>query len=179
MKILVPILFLFIGITSFISMNDNSPKLETQTVAKDTLMLDREKYISFLKDSLKGKETVLADSVFKNIKSLKGKSTEQLLSIMNNWGHALGVTCKFCHEVNNWASEKSRNHLRTREMIVMNDRLNRELLSNMKGFRQPVTMGCISCHNEMKEPPHDGPPRPQGPRQRPEGGVPNPGGAKN
>ncbi len=179
MKILVPILFLFIGITSFISMNGNSSKIEAKVAVKDTLMLDREKYIKFLKDSLKGKETVLADSVFKNIKSLKGKSTEQLLSIMNNWGHALGVSCKFCHEVTNWASEKSRNHLRTREMIVMNDRLNRELLSNMKGFRQPVTMGCISCHNEMKEPPHDGPPRPQGPRQRPEGAGQNPGGAKN
>jgi hypothetical protein len=169
MKILVPMLFVFIGITSFISMKDNSSKIEAKVVVKDTLMLDREKYISFLKDSLKGKETVLADSVFKNIKSLKGKSTEQLLSIMNNWGHALGVSCKFCHEVNNWASEKSRNHLRTREMIVMNDRLNRELLANMKGFRQPVTMGCISCHNEMKEPPHDGPPRPQGQRPRPDG----------
>jgi hypothetical protein len=169
MKIFVPILFVFIGITSFISMNNQTSNQPAPVVLKDTLMLDREKYLSFLKDSLKGKESLPADSVFKNIKSLKGKSTEQLLSIMNNWGHALGVTCKFCHEVNNWASEKSRNHLRTREMIVMNDRLNRDLLSQMKGFRQPVTMGCISCHNEMKEPPHDGP-RPQGPRPRPEGG---------
>jgi hypothetical protein len=164
MKIFIPILFLLVGISSFISMNDYAK--QTKTMAKDTLMLDREKYLSFLKDSLKGKESLHADSVFKNIQSLKGKSTEQLLSIMNNWGHALGVTCKFCHDVNNWASEKSRNHLRTREMMVMNDRLNRELLANMKGFRQPVTMGCISCHNEMKEPPHDGPPRPQGSRPR-------------
>lgn len=166
MKIIIPILFLFVGISSFISMNDT--KNQASIIAKDTLMLDREKYILAFKDSLKGKETMLADSVFKNIKSLKGKSTEQLLSIMNNWGHALGVTCKFCHDINNWASEKSRNYGRTREMLVMNDRLNRELLANMKGFRQPVTMGCISCHNEMKEPPHDGPPRPkgQGPRPR-------------
>ena len=165
MKIIIPILFLFVGISSFISMNDT--KNQTSIIAKDTLMLDREKYILAFKDSLKGKETMLADSVFKNIKSLKGKSTEQLLSIMNNWGHALGVTCKFCHDINNWASEKSRNYGRTREMLVMNDRLNRELLANMKGFRQPVTMGCISCHNEMKEPPHDGPPRPQGQGTRP------------
>lgn len=177
MKFIIPVLFLFVGISSFVSMNSSQER--NLAIVKDTLATDREKYILAFKDSLKGKETVLADSVFKNIKSLKGKSTEQLLSIMNNWGHALGVTCKFCHDVNNWASEKSRNHLRTREMIVMNDRLNRELLSQMKGFRQPVTMGCISCHNEMKEPPHDGP-RPQGPRPRPEGGAaPNPGGAKN
>ena len=165
MKIIIPILFLFVGISSFISMNDT--KNQASIIAKDTLMLDREKYILAFKDSLKGKETMLADSVFKNIKSLKGKSTEQLLSIMNNWGHALGVTCKFCHDINNWASEKSRNYGRTREMLVMNDRLNRELLANMKGFRQPVTMGCISCHNEMKEPPHDSPPRPQGQGPRP------------
>jgi len=63
-------------------------------------------------------------------------------------------------------------------MIVMNDRLNRDLLSQMKGFRQPITMGCISCHNEMKEPTHDGP-RPQAPRQRPEGTPKPPEGAKN
>ncbi|AFK04349.1 hypothetical protein Emtol_3220 [Emticicia oligotrophica DSM 17448] len=168
MKIFIPVLLLFIGVSSFMSMSKSSETVQVKTVLKDTLMLDREKYITKLKDSLKGKESMVADSVFKNIKSLKGKSVEQVLSIMNNWGHALGVTCKFCHDVNDWTSEKSRNHLRTREMIVMNDRLNRELLSQMKGFRQPVTMGCISCHNEMKEPPHDGP-RPQGPRQRPEG----------
>ncbi|MER0439717.1 photosynthetic reaction center cytochrome c subunit family protein [Emticicia sp. W12TSBA100-4] len=178
MKLLLPVLFLFIGVSSFMSMSEQAPQASPKVVAKDTMMLDREKYLTKLKDSLKGKESMVADSVFKNIKSLKGKSVEQVLSIMNNWGHALGVTCKFCHETTNWASEKSRNHLRTREMIVMNDRLNRDLLSQMKGFRQPVTMGCISCHNEMKEPPHDGP-RPQGPRQRPEGAPKPPEGAKN
>ena len=165
MKIFIPILFLFIGISSFMSYN-NSTSEKSQTIIKDTLMNDREKYLTFLRDSLKGKETWPADSVFKNIQTLKGKSTEQVLSIMNNWGHALGVSCNFCHQVNDWASEKSRNHLRTREMVVMNQVLNRELLANMKGFRQPVTMGCISCHNEMKEPTHDGP-KPQPARSRP------------
>jgi len=179
MKILVPISILLFGIASFVSVNKGSNQENTQNkIWKDTLMADREKQIAILKESLKGKETLPADSVFKNIKSLKGKSTEQVLSIMNGWGHALGVTCKFCHEVNDWASEKSRNHLRTREMIVMNDLLNRDLLANMKGFRQPVTMGCISCHNEMKEPTHDGP-KPQGARPRPEGGGPRPEGQKN
>jgi hypothetical protein len=41
------------------------------------------------------KEIFPADLVFKNIKSLKVKSKEQLLSIMNSWGNPLGVTCKF------------------------------------------------------------------------------------
>ncbi len=169
MKKLIPLLFLIVGISSFIGFQPNESTIANPTQAHfgDTLMQDREKYLAVLKEDLKGKESMAADSVFKNIQSLKGKSVEQVLSIMNNWGHALGVTCKFCHDVNDWSSEKSRNHLRTREMIVMNDRLNKELLSQMKGFRQPVTMGCISCHNEMKEPPHPGGPKPSV-RPRPE-----------
>ncbi len=107
MKLLLPVLFLFIGVSSFMSMSEQAPKASLKVVVKDTMMLDREKYLTKLKDSLKGKESMVADSVFKNIKSLKGKSVEQVLSIMNNWGHALGVTCKFCHETTNWLPKKS------------------------------------------------------------------------
>ena len=157
MKLLVPVLFIIIGISSFVSISSTSKKDNNAIVWKDTLMADREKYIKLYKDSIRGKENMAADSVFKNIKVLKGKSAEQVLSIMNSWGHALGVTCKFCHDMNNFASEKPRHYLQTREMFDMTNQLNREILANLKTFRQPVVMGCISCHNEMKEPPHDGP----------------------
>ena len=167
MKLLIPILFIIIGISSFIPITNTSQSDNTIVAFKDTLMADREKYLKAFKDSIRGKENMAADSVFKNIKVLKGKSTEQVLSIMNNWGHALGVTCKFCHDLNDFASEKPRHFNQTREMVDMTNRLNKEILANLKTFRQPVVMGCISCHNEMKEPPHDGP-RPQGPRPRPE-----------
>lgn len=157
MKLLVPVLFIIIGISSFVSISTTSKKDHAAITWKDTLMADREKYIKLYKDSIRGKENMAADSVFKNIKVLKGKSAEQVLSIMNVWGHALGVTCKFCHDMNNFASEKPRNHQRTVEMIDLTNQLNKELLANLKTFRQPVVMGCISCHNEMKEPPQETP----------------------
>src|SRR6218665_1249534 len=113
MKLLVPVLFIIIGISSFVSISSTSKKDNAAIAWKDTMMADREKYITLYKDSIRGKENVAADSVFKNIKVLKGKSAEQVLSIMNSWGHALGVTCKFCHDMNNFASEKPRHYLQT------------------------------------------------------------------
>lgn len=166
MKLIIPFLFVIIGISSFVSLNSTTKKENNAIVWKDTLMADREKYLKAFKDSIRGKENMAADSVFKNIKTLKGKSAEQVLSIMNSWGHALGVTCKFCHDLNDFASEKPRHFNQTREMVEMTNRLNKEILASLKTFRQPVVMGCISCHNEMKEPPHDGP-KPEGARPRP------------
>lgn len=157
MKLLIPVLFVIIGISSFVSISSNTKKDNTAIAWKDTMMADREKYLKLYRDSISGKENEPAEAVFKNIKVLKGKSTEQVLSIMNSWGHALGVTCKFCHDLNDFASEKPRHFNQTREMFDMTNQLNREILANLKTFRQPVVMGCISCHNEMKEPPHDGP----------------------
>lgn len=157
MKLLIPVLFIIIGISSFVSIGTTSKKDNEAIVWKDTMMVGREKYLKAYRDSIKGKENVASEEVFKNIKVLKGKSAEQVLSIMNSWGHALGVTCKFCHDLNDFASEKPRHFLQTREMFDMTNQLNKEILANLKTFRQPVVMGCISCHNEMKEPPHDGP----------------------
>lgn len=151
MKKLIPILFLFVGFSSFMSINYKSSIAVTKPL-KDTMMTDRQKYITDIKTKLGDKINLPADSVFKNVKTLKGKSAEQLLSIMDNWGHSLGVTCKFCHDLNDFASEKPRHFLQTREMVDMTTRINKEVLASLKTFRQPVVMGCMGCHNEMKEP---------------------------
>jgi hypothetical protein len=151
MKKLIPILFLSVAVSSFVSINTKTAAVINKPL-KDTLMADRQKYLTAIKTDLGTKINSPADSVFKNIKTLKGKSAEQLLSIMDGWGHALGVTCKFCHDVNDWASEKPRHFNQTREMVEMTNRMNKEILASLKTFRQPVVMGCIGCHNEMKEP---------------------------
>lgn len=152
MKILIPILFIFVAISSFISVNHSEKS--TNGIAKDTMVADRQKHIDKIKADLVGKLEMPADSVFKNIKVLKGKTVEGVLSVMNNWGHALGVSCKFCHDLNDYSSEKPRHFLQTREMVEMTNKINREVLANLKTFRQPVTMSCYSCHQEQKEPPH-------------------------
>jgi Photosynthetic reaction centre cytochrome C subunit len=150
MKKLIPILFLFVAITSFVSLKNTT--ISGNKAMKDTLVVDREKILTAMKEDYKDKLASPADSVFKNVNTLKGKSVEQLLSIMNNWGHSLGVTCKFCHDVNDWSSDKSRNYKRTIEMVDMTAMLNKDVFSKLKNFRQPVVMSCIGCHNEMKEP---------------------------
>ena len=150
MKIVVLFLFTLVAISSFVAIE--KPTEVSTKLMRDTLQNDRQKIIAELKMKYADKLEIPADSVFKNIKYLKGKSVEGVLSVMNTWGHALGVTCRSCHEPEDWASEKKRNFLRTREMIELTSSLNKDLLPKMKNFRQPVTMGCISCHNEMKEP---------------------------
>lgn len=152
MKILVPILFVFVAVSSFVTLNNT--KNTTKAIAKDTMMADRQRQIDELKVKYAGKLEMPAESVFKNIKTLKGKSVEGVLSVMNNWGHALGVTCKFCHDLNDFSSEKPRHFNQTREMFDMTAKLNKEILASLKTFRQPVTMSCYSCHQEQKEPPH-------------------------
>ena len=56
---------------------------------------------SLMKEVLKdyaGKESMPAESVFKNIKVIKGRSVEQVLRMMNmGLGRSLGVRCQHCH----------------------------------------------------------------------------------
>ena len=48
--------------------------------------------------SIAGRETQPAESVFKNIKILKGVPAGRLVNIMNmGFGRSLGVSCGFCH----------------------------------------------------------------------------------
>ena len=50
-----------------------------------------------------------ADSVFKNLKVIKGQSSisaEHLLWMMNwGWSKELGVSCSHCHIVSKWESD--------------------------------------------------------------------------
>ena len=48
--------------------------------------------------SIAGRENQPAESVFKNIKILKGVPAGRLVNIMNmGFGRSLGVSCGFCH----------------------------------------------------------------------------------
>ena len=53
--------------------------------------------------SIAGRETQPAESVFKNIKILKGIPAGRLVAIMNmGFGRSLGVSCGFCHVPGKW-----------------------------------------------------------------------------
>jgi len=53
--------------------------------------------------SIAGRENQPAESVFKNIKILKGIPAGRLVNIMNmGFGRSLGVSCGFCHVPGKW-----------------------------------------------------------------------------
>src|SRR5215813_12745147 len=75
----------------------------------DSLEADRLKYMNRVMESIKGKEKLPADSVFKNLKVIIGKgsiSAEHLLWMMNyGWSAELGVSCSHCHVLGRWESD--------------------------------------------------------------------------
>src|SRR5437762_10309015 len=91
------IIICIVGILSF--QNDQSSTLVNQT-GMDSLAAERERFTNKILDNIKGKESEMADSVFKNIQIFKEKESlkaSHFLAVMNYWGEALGVSCTHCH----------------------------------------------------------------------------------
>src|ERR1051325_3923135 len=81
----------------------------SRKIFDDSLEADRMKYMNEVMASIKGKEKMRADSVFKNLKVIKGESSisaEHLLWMMNwGWSAELGVSCSHCHVIGKWESD--------------------------------------------------------------------------
>ncbi|MBI5168234.1 MAG: c-type cytochrome [Candidatus Eisenbacteria bacterium] len=110
-----------------------------------------------------------ADSVFKNLKVMKGRTVTQVLGAMNSFGRNLGVSCKHCHVNNHWADEDKKPKQITRDMIAMTRAINDSLLAKIDfgGAEKPRVM-CFTCHR--------GQPKPAGGMRPGMGGPGGPGG---
>src|SRR5262249_36427932 len=94
---------------------------------RDSLMND------LLKTTYAGKETMPAESVFKNLKVIKGRTVDQVLHMMNlGFGRSLGVRCQHCHVLGHWADEDKNTKQIARDMMAMLGRINNELLPAIK-----------------------------------------------
>ena len=117
--------------------------------------------------SIAGRENQPAESVFKNIKVLKGVPAGRLVNIMNmGFGRSLGVSCGFCHVPGKWDLDDKEEKNTARVMIAMVGAINREYLSKLpvdSGHPAP-TANCFTCHRGM--------PRPMGPGGPPPGNRP-------
>src|ERR1700754_3827848 len=95
---------------------------------EDSLEMDRMKWMKEVLNSIKGREKLPADSVFKNLKVIKGKSSisaEHLLLMMNyGWSKELGVTCSYCHIPGKWDSDSLRAKDIARGMWNMRQQIN-------------------------------------------------------
>src|SRR6478672_8618630 len=82
--------------------------------------------------SIAGRENQPAESVFKNIKILKGVPAGRLVTIMNNgFGRSLGVSCGFCHTPGKWDLDDKEEKNTARIMFAMVQTINGEYISKV------------------------------------------------
>jgi hypothetical protein len=119
-----------------------------QLVRADTNARVRDSLMNDVLQQIQGKETMPAESVFKNIKLFKGRPAGQLLRIMNGgWGRNLGVGCAHCHVVGEWDKEDKAQKQIARDMTAMVQQINTQLLPNIKNLKsERPTVTCATCH---------------------------------
>jgi hypothetical protein len=122
--------------------------------APDTLAQARARYVNAIREQIKGQEEAPAESVFKNIQTLKGMPAGRLLGMMEmGWSRALGVSCDHCHDPEKWDSDDKRAKLAARDMVGMTRAINADYIRKMANLRgENPTVNCGTCHNGRARP---------------------------
>jgi hypothetical protein len=148
-KILLIGLPLIAGI-SFLSLSFTPGNVNTSSPYIDTFEQERNRYMNEVLQTIKGKEKMSADSVFKNIQLFKGVknfTAEHFLLMMNiGWGKGLGVSCTYCHVPGRWDSDEKQTKEIGREMYGIRQMVN-DKLKTIQGLQsvQPL-INCGTCH---------------------------------
>jgi len=111
--------------------------------------------------SIAGRENQPAESVFKNIKILKGIPAGRLVNIMNmGFGRSLGVSCGFCHVPGKWDLDDKEEKNTARLMFAMVQTINRDYMAKVPNDRgAPPVVNCFTCHRGNSRPMgQEGPP---------------------
>ena len=120
----------------------------------DTFAAERDSLAKDLLAHYAGKEQAPAESVFKNIKILKGITVENLIRRMNfGYGRSLGVRCQHCHVLGHWADEDKATKQIARDMMIMTGKINDELLPAIKNIKsEHPGVNCGTCHRGTPRP---------------------------
>src|SRR5215210_2186268 len=104
--------------------------------------------------SIAGRENLPAESVFKNIKIMKGIPAGRLVNIMNmGFGRSLGVSCGFCHVPGKWDLDDKEEKNTARTMFAMVGTINRDYMAKVPTDRgAPPVVNCFTCHRGMAKP---------------------------
>jgi len=156
MKKLAVMSFVVIFSLVILSFGDSRQSLLLKQNTSDSLEGERQRYIKEILDSIKGKESFMADSVFKNVHTFTGNQrikATHFLAVMNYWGEALGVSCNACHNTKNWASEEKQEKDIARGMYNLRQIINKEISINIEneGKIKPL-VNCGTCHRGNKIP---------------------------
>ena len=132
------------------------PAMTPEQVAarNDSLVKDRTEHVNEVLARIAGKEQQPAESVYKNIKMLKGMPASRLLAIMNRgYSNSLGVSCSHCHVVGEYDREDKPTKQIARDMSAMVTTINGTLLKNIKNLKSPdAVINCGTCHNGKARP---------------------------
>ena len=105
--------------------------------------------------AIAGRENQPAESVFKNIKILKGVPAGRLVNIMNmGFGRSLGVSCGFCHVPGKWDLDDKEEKNTARLMLAMVQTINRDYIAKVpvdSGTPRPM-VNCFTCHRGNAKP---------------------------
>ena len=104
--------------------------------------------------SIAGRENLPAESVFKNIKIMKGIPAGRLVNIMNmGFGRSLGVSCGFCHVPGKWDLDDKKEKDTARLMFTMVGTINRDYMAKVPNDSgPPPVVNCFTCHRGMAQP---------------------------
>lgn len=123
-------------------------------VAQERPPFNQEQALADLRKAIAGQETKPAAEVFKNIQILKGMPAGRLLRVMElGYARSLGVNCTHCHVENAWEKEDKSTKQIAREMIIMSNTINNDLLKSIKNLKgAPPTINCTTCHRGQTKP---------------------------
>jgi endogenous inhibitor of DNA gyrase (YacG/DUF329 family) len=131
-----------------------APALAQHAAAPDSVTASRERFAREVLADIAGRENLPADSVFRNIKVLKGVPAGRLVRMMDmGYGRSLGVSCDHCHNTVEWESDEKRPKEIARQMMGMVGTINRDLLSKIENLEseRPV-VNCTTCHRGSIKP---------------------------
>ena len=139
----------------------------------DSFASERDSLVKTILDDLGPRASMPAESVFRHLKVVKGRTAQQVLMMMNRgFGRALGTNCQHCHVLGHWGDEDKNTKQIARDMMAMEDKINGELLPAIKNIKSDHPgINCFDCHHGVTRPGfgprnQNAPPPPQAPPSR-------------
>jgi hypothetical protein len=120
----------------------------------DSFVSERDSLVKTILADLGPRASMPAESVFKHLKVVKGRTAEQVLMMMNRgFGRSLGVRCQHCHVLGHWGDDDKNTKQIARDMMAMEDTINSRLLPAIKNIKSDHPgVGCFDCHHGVARP---------------------------
>src|SRR4051812_14945742 len=98
--------FTIVAATALWAQPDATTDPAAKKLSPEEIVAEREKFSKDVLDAIQGRTKEPAETVFKNIKSLKGVPAGRVVAIMNlGYSQSLGVSCTHCHVAGEWEKE--------------------------------------------------------------------------